>query len=95
MDDVKRCRVCDWPLRERMEDGCVEGNCSYRPAQGTEEHARIQARRAFLDRHADFYAAKTPADRTAYVLRRLAERGETPEAFWQRLVESLDEVPRG
>ena len=84
----KRCRVCDWPLRERMQDGCVEGNCSYRPQQGTEEHAHIQARRRFLDRHADFYAAKTPAERSAYVLRLLEARGE---AFWERLLYATDE----
>lgn len=27
-----RCQVCGWPLVERIEDGCVPGNCSMRPA---------------------------------------------------------------
>jgi hypothetical protein len=85
-DTIKRCRVCDWPLRERVQDGCTAASCSYRPEEGSAEYARIKARRAFLDRHAEFYAATTPAERTAYVMRLLAERGETPEAFWQRLL---------
>lgn len=25
------CDWCRWPLKERVEDGCVESNCSYRP----------------------------------------------------------------
>lgn len=27
-----RCTVCGWPLAESRDKGCVEGNCSYRPA---------------------------------------------------------------
>lgn len=46
MDMLKpRCPICDWPLHERQEDGCVEGNCSYRPQEGSPEHCRIQQRR--------------------------------------------------
>jgi hypothetical protein len=26
-----RCERCGWPLKERVEDGCVKGNCSMRP----------------------------------------------------------------
>lgn len=29
--DTTRCRWCGWPLREKVEDGCVPGNCSLRP----------------------------------------------------------------
>lgn len=43
--DVPRCQVCSWPLAESVEAGCVPGNCSYRPEQGTAEHRRIRARR--------------------------------------------------
>lgn len=32
LDDTPRCERCQWPLAARMEDGCVPGNCSYRPA---------------------------------------------------------------
>lgn len=28
--DVPRCERCGWPLVERLEDGCVVGNCSMR-----------------------------------------------------------------
>ena len=40
-----RCVICDWPLAERREDGCVPGDCSYRPREGSEEWRRIQRRR--------------------------------------------------
>jgi hypothetical protein len=37
--DVARCTVCRWPLAESMEQGCVPGNCSYRPrTKGTPDH---------------------------------------------------------
>ncbi len=29
-DLTKRCSKCGWPLKERIEDGCTEGNCSQR-----------------------------------------------------------------
>lgn len=29
--DNSRCRVCGWPIRDRVEDGCVAENCSRRP----------------------------------------------------------------
>lgn len=29
--DANRCAVCGWEVRERVEDGCVRGNCSMRP----------------------------------------------------------------
>ena len=37
-----RCEVCDWPLAPSIEQGCVEGNCSYRPHEGTAEFYRIE-----------------------------------------------------
>lgn len=43
-----RCEVCGWPLAESREKGCVDGDCSYRPADGTDEGRRIHARRAML-----------------------------------------------
>lgn len=33
--DEKRCRTCGWPLRERIEDGCVPENCALRPGPDT------------------------------------------------------------
>ena len=29
--NIERCPVCNWPMKEKMEDGCIPGNCSYRP----------------------------------------------------------------
>lgn len=31
IDDPGRCAVCGWALVDAMEQGCVPGNCSYRP----------------------------------------------------------------
>jgi len=45
---VVRCEVCDWPLKESIEDGCVAGNCAYRPDKGSPEYHRIQKRRREL-----------------------------------------------
>ena len=45
-----RCEVCGWTLARTAEDGCVPGNCSYRPADGSLEAARIRNRRAELAR---------------------------------------------
>jgi hypothetical protein len=35
-------------MAERMEDGCVPGNCSYRPEQNSPEWYRIQRNRQAL-----------------------------------------------
>jgi len=43
--DPARCDVCGWPLAQRREDGCVPGDCAYRPHEGTDEWFRIKARR--------------------------------------------------
>lgn len=46
--DPTRCPVCDWPLAESQEKGCIPGDCSYRPEPGTPEYTRISKRRAML-----------------------------------------------
>lgn len=33
--DENRCPVCGWPLKNKIEDGCIIGNCSVRPAPET------------------------------------------------------------
>lgn len=49
MDILKpRCPICDWPLKETVREGCVEGNCSYRPQEGSSEYYRVQQRRDAL-----------------------------------------------
>lgn len=30
-DDAHRCPICHWPLAKTTAEGCVPGNCSYRP----------------------------------------------------------------
>jgi hypothetical protein len=42
--DPTRCVVCGWPLAESRKQGCVAGDCSYRPTPGTPEHDRIKDR---------------------------------------------------
>jgi hypothetical protein len=43
-DDVERCPICDWPLAASTREGCVAGNCSYRPSDPAEQ-ARLRLRR--------------------------------------------------
>lgn len=45
----ERCPICDWPMASRREDGCVPGDCSYRPREGSEEWRRIKRHRAELE----------------------------------------------
>ena len=52
---VPRCLVCDFPLVDKVEEGCVPGNCSYRPALGTAEYTHIANRRAALLAAEDAY----------------------------------------
>ena len=48
MDDVARCPICCWPLAKSREEGCVLGDCSYRPDRGSPEWHRIQRNRQAL-----------------------------------------------
>jgi len=45
MDTTLRCRICDWPLAKSQAEGCIEGDCSYRPTPGTDEWKRCQRNR--------------------------------------------------
>jgi len=40
-----RCSVCGWPMAATVQEGCVPGNCSYRPEQGSPEWQRIRSAR--------------------------------------------------
>jgi hypothetical protein len=42
---VHRCPICDWPLAESQDKGCIPGDCSYRPDDPAEQE-RIRRRRA-------------------------------------------------
>lgn len=53
LDAIARCPICDWPLAADLSRGCVPGNCSYRPDEGSAEYARIKKRRDLIDRGLD------------------------------------------
>jgi hypothetical protein len=42
------CEICDWPLAESAANGCVPGNCSYRPEEHSQEWRRILERKSKL-----------------------------------------------
>ena len=48
LDDVARCPICCWPLAKSREEGCVLGDCSYRPEQHSPDWYRIQRNRQAL-----------------------------------------------
>lgn len=45
VDMNDRCPICDWPFAATAKDGCVPGNCCYRPRDGYDEWRRIAERR--------------------------------------------------
>lgn len=56
---VTRCQVCGWVLATDSSKGCVPGNCSMRPDEGTEEHLQLRSRRAWLEaNHPDILSGK-------------------------------------
>lgn len=46
--EMQRCPICEWPLAENAEKGCLPNDCSYRPGEGSEEYRRIQRRKEAL-----------------------------------------------
>lgn len=45
---AKRCPICDWPMAETRDDGCVDGDCAYRPREGSPEWHEVQRRKRDL-----------------------------------------------
>lgn len=43
-----RCPICDWSFAKSRNEGCIPGDCSYRPREGSDEYLRIEQRRAAL-----------------------------------------------
>lgn len=43
-----RCPICEWPMAERREDGCVPGDCAFRPREHTPEWDRVVRNRKRL-----------------------------------------------
>lgn len=48
-DGIARCEICDWPLADSREKGCVPGDCAYRPDDPAEQR-RIRERRAAVQK---------------------------------------------
>jgi hypothetical protein len=46
-EPVARCPVCDWPMASDQSQGCIPGDCCYRPDDPAEQE-RIRKRRAEL-----------------------------------------------
>lgn len=46
-----RCRICGWELGESVDQGCVEGNCSMRPAP------EVNADQRFIPRYSSDISA--------------------------------------
>lgn len=85
-NDVERCRICDWPIRATVADGCTKGSCSYRPDDGSPEWHRIQRRRESV-RRTDAFLAMSREEQSEYILAKLEARGESVQAFLDRLSE--------
>lgn len=49
-EEELRCQVCGWPLSKSRKEGCVMGECAYRPRPGSAEHERIEIRRLRVER---------------------------------------------
>lgn len=45
LEESRKCPVCDWTFAKSANEGCVPGNCSYRPYEGSAEWWRIKKRR--------------------------------------------------
>ncbi len=57
-----RCVICDWPLAESLDKGCVPGNCAMRADRGWERE-KTDKRRAMLRAVTDVVGDKTLAER--------------------------------
>jgi hypothetical protein len=67
-----RCQVCGWPLAQCRDQGCVAGDCSFRPQEGTESYRITQLRRKALAERADpAQSADTPSDDHEYACLRV------------------------
>jgi hypothetical protein len=61
-----RCIICNWPLAESREKGCVPGDCSYRPDDPAEQ-ARIRERRQNWQRSAGVHRRPPMTDESELI----------------------------
>lgn len=45
---VGRCYPCGWPLKASKEEGCVIGDCSYRPTERAHDYHQWRERAEFI-----------------------------------------------
>lgn len=95
--EVLRCIICGFPLANSVDEGCVPGNCSYRPPHGSTEYARIQEKKVSIERDAVATVPENEFPALAEAcgvdsLRLLSNeealnyvRKETPAETWQRI----------
>lgn len=95
MLDGRRCPICEWPLARSAAEGCVIGNCSYRPGRAEEQRALAANRRTF----ARVEPLLKAATRNAIVAAHLGHlrHGDHPNLTCALIgmVGSLDEQNRG
>ncbi|HXI41621.1 MAG TPA: hypothetical protein VNH83_16685 [Bryobacteraceae bacterium] len=57
-----RCMACSWPLAESADKGCVQGNCSYRPQNGSHDYQTWRTRTEILTLARTFFAGESNHD---------------------------------
>lgn len=93
-DREDRCRRCGWPLAKSIREGCVPGNCSYRPEEGSEEWKRMRDRdtaRAALD---SYLAGKTdshgrPVEPTPFEADTMGHEEPAPTSEYRRTTDPI------
>ncbi len=81
-----RCEVCGWTLAENEHEGCVPGNCSYRP-EGHDELQRIRKRRAEL-------AKSNGTKQVARIRDEIAKANAAPEVTPGILADLAEDIDR-
>jgi hypothetical protein len=68
-----RCPVCDWLMAPSLDEGCVPGNCCYRPTEGSSEYRRVEERKRGLQQEEREGAYETTATAAYSALQLLQE----------------------
>lgn len=59
--EENRCQVCGWPLSASPDQGCVPGNCCYRPGDHSDEWPRLKRQRKWVNAKAALRRQDEPA----------------------------------
>lgn len=49
----EQCPICDWPMADSQANGCIPGDCCYRPDDPAEQRRISERRKALALTHAD------------------------------------------